>query len=417
MSAFPAPSDEGPPVVVGLVLDTSGSLRLEDLERTRALAAGLLESLPSGSEVAVFTFDDAARLVLPRTSRAEEVRAAIEHVTISGRFTALHDALYDASRYLRDAPSPRRAILLVTDGKDENSALQLEDALAVAQQTSIPVFTVGIGRVRERVLRRIAKLTAGEYLPGPEATGAVLAARLLAAPESAGTTPADGRSATAHASGAAEPHAASAGGPATPPIGARHRTAWPWLAVGVGLVLGVAAVGVLALRRRPAPPCATCGRPLAGPHAACAFCSTGASAPVDGLGEGRTRRGDEIPDTVLARMDLTEEYLEKTVTLREQPVLAVTSGPGSGMVFSLNRQSATSLGRAKLNDIVLEDVSVSSEHCRIRPEDGRYVLLDLKSTNGTFVNERRVAKHPLAEGDVIKVGETYLQFRMNQKRE
>jgi len=68
----------------------------------------------------------------------------------------------------------------------------------------------------------------------------------------------------------------------------------------------------------------------------------------------------------------------------------------------------TSLGRAKVNDIVLnEDVAVSSEHCRIRPEDGKFVLHDLKSTNGTFVNDRRVTRQPLTEGDTIQVGETY----------
>jgi pSer/pThr/pTyr-binding forkhead associated (FHA) protein len=118
----------------------------------------------------------------------------------------------------------------------------------------------------------------------------------------------------------------------------------------------------------------------------------------------------------MARMDLTEEYLEKTVTLREQPVLTITNGPGAGMVFSLNRQSPTSVGRAKANDIVLEDVSVSSQHCRIRPEDGSFVLHDLKSTNGTFVNERRVTRQALAEGDTVKLGETYMQFRLNQRR-
>ena len=65
---------------------------------------------------------------------------------------------------------------------------------------------------------------------------------------------------------------------------------------------------------------------------------------------------------------------------------------------------------------MVDDVSVSSEHCRIRPEDGRFVLHDLKSTNGTFVNERRVTRHVLAEGDVIKIGETSLQFKTGPER-
>ena len=116
-------------------------------------------------------------------------------------------------------------------------------------------------------------------------------------------------------------------------------------------------------------------------------------------------------------MNITEEYLEKTVTLRERPVLAVTHGADAGQVVPLSPEATTSMGRAKANDIVLEDVSVSSQHCRVRPEQGRFVLHDLGSTNGTFVNERRVTRHDLAEGDVIKVGETTLQFRMERRHD
>jgi pSer/pThr/pTyr-binding forkhead associated (FHA) protein len=65
---------------------------------------------------------------------------------------------------------------------------------------------------------------------------------------------------------------------------------------------------------------------------------------------------------------------------------------------------------------VLEDVSISSEHCRFRLEDGGFVMHDLKSTNGTFVNDKRVARHPLQDGDVIQVGETFLTFRREHSR-
>src|SRR6185295_19871024 len=124
-----------PPATVALALDTSGSLTRADLAQARDLAAGVLQALPPGSEVAVFSFDDASRVVQPRTADADAVKRAIDSLSTAGRYTALHDALFDASRYLRDASGARRAILLVTDGKDENSALNLEDGLKVAQET------------------------------------------------------------------------------------------------------------------------------------------------------------------------------------------------------------------------------------------------------------------------------------------
>src|SRR5688500_4440357 len=120
---------EPPPALVAVLLDSSGSLAPRELDRARQLALDVLASLPSGSEVAVFTFDDESRLVLPRTSSAQEVQRALAGVRISGRHTALHDALYDASRYLRESGVARPAILLITDGKDEQSALNLDDGL------------------------------------------------------------------------------------------------------------------------------------------------------------------------------------------------------------------------------------------------------------------------------------------------
>jgi pSer/pThr/pTyr-binding forkhead associated (FHA) protein len=75
------------------------------------------------------------------------------------------------------------------------------------------------------------------------------------------------------------------------------------------------------------------------------------------------------------------------------------------------------VGRARANDIVLEDVAVSSQHCRIRLEQGHFVLHDLKSTNGTLVNDQKVSRHTLSEGDVIRIGETSLQFRLESLRD
>ena len=115
-------------------------------------------------------------------------------------------------------------------------------------------------------------------------------------------------------------------------------------------------------------------------------------------------------------MEVPGEPIARTVLLMDKPVLAVTRGARRGEVLSLSEDSAISIGRARANDVVLDDASVSSQHCRVRPEQGRFVLYDLKATNGTMVNGRRVDRHLLEEGDVIQVGETSLQFRRERKR-
>jgi adenylate cyclase len=56
-------------------------------------------------------------------------------------------------------------------------------------------------------------------------------------------------------------------------------------------------------------------------------------------------------------------------------------------------------------------MAVSQKHCRIQAENGSFLLRDLKSTTGTFVNGLRIAEHALEDGNLISVGETTLLFR------
>jgi hypothetical protein len=384
---------EAPPAVVVLVLDTSGSLSAADVEAARQLGLGILRALPGGSQAAVIAFADESRLLLDRTSDAAAVERAIAALRPQGRRTALFDALYDASRYLREAPATRRAIVLLTDGRDTGSALSVEDGLKVAQETHIPVFCVGVGKVDERVLRRVAKLTSGDYAPISETTGGSLASRIFEA--AAIALPKEVPSPTASARAEAAPPApvAAAAAPARSPLSA-----------GLFLVLVALAgvlVAILVVRsrsKRVVPPQASRRSP-----------------------EARRDKSSEtieadVPATILSRLDLGNETVEGTVVLYEQPVLEITAGPAKGRVFPLSVASATSMGRARANDIVLDDEAVSGQHARIRPEDGRFVLHDLGSTNGTKVNDRKISRHILQDGDVIRAGDSSLRFKLNLTR-
>ena len=62
------------------------------------------------------------------------------------------------------------------------------------------------------------------------------------------------------------------------------------------------------------------------------------------------------------------------------------------------------VGRHPSCDIVLDDLSVSRRHARLRFRDGHWVLQDLQSTNGTLVNRARVVRCQLQPGDEVHVG-------------
>ena len=69
------------------------------------------------------------------------------------------------------------------------------------------------------------------------------------------------------------------------------------------------------------------------------------------------------------------------------------------------------IGRDQQNDVVLDDRRVSRKHAEIRLRLGRYTLYDLQSTNGTYVNGRRVAEKVLDDGDRISIGGLEVVFR------
>lgn len=68
------------------------------------------------------------------------------------------------------------------------------------------------------------------------------------------------------------------------------------------------------------------------------------------------------------------------------------------------------IGRKNDNVLTLDDTYVSGHHAKIYIEHGDYVLEDLSSTNGTYVNEKKIIKkESIASGDIIKIGSTVLK--------
>jgi pilus assembly protein CpaF len=66
------------------------------------------------------------------------------------------------------------------------------------------------------------------------------------------------------------------------------------------------------------------------------------------------------------------------------------------------------IGRVKGNDVLLSKGNVSKRHARLLERDGRFIVTDLKSTNGTYVNHRRITHAVIREGDRIYIGDFVL---------
>ncbi len=93
----------------------------------------------------------------------------------------------------------------------------------------------------------------------------------------------------------------------------------------------------------------------------------------------------------------------------QQPTNAALTIQETGQSIPLEQTIAT-VGRKPGNTIVLEDdLKVSRHHCAISPEDGNYIIRDVGSSNGTYLNNERLTQpQTLRDGDVIEIGNTGL---------
>lgn len=118
-------------------------------------------------------------------------------------------------------------------------------------------------------------------------------------------------------------------------------------------------------------------------------------------GAENTQAGDAIERTLVDRPKVQERTL--------LGLLWVKAGRFPGKVFPL--EDGAVLGRT-MGDILLQDPRVSNPHAKVTLEDGRFVLWDFGSANGTWVNGRQIREAtPLAENDEIRMGETVLVLK------
>jgi pSer/pThr/pTyr-binding forkhead associated (FHA) protein len=127
-----------------------------------------------------------------------------------------------------------------------------------------------------------------------------------------------------------------------------------------------------------------------------------------------TTGGDDTTITfapVEATGDVAEEELTVTLgDLREKSAMVVVKrGPNAGSKFTLD-QDVTRAGRHPDSDIFLDDITVSRRHAEIVRGPTSYVVRDVGSLNGTYLNRERIDEARLTNGDELQIGKFKLVF-------
>jgi VWFA-related protein len=135
-------SQQDAPVSVGIVFDTSRSMTGKFANARRAVAEFLHNSNPE-DEFFLVDFDSHVQVESPFTSNPDEIERRMATHASQGR-TALLDAVYLAIDYMRKASHQRKALLVISDGGDNDSRFTMTDLRRRMREADITVYAMGI---------------------------------------------------------------------------------------------------------------------------------------------------------------------------------------------------------------------------------------------------------------------------------
>jgi VWFA-related protein len=171
------------PTDLVLLVDNSQSMSRR-MDFVRLASERLGSTLRTGDTVVVAPFNAHVGTITGPTADRSTISEAIAAMR-SGGGTALFDSILEAVRLLQNSAN-RRAIVLVTDGYDENSKATIDDVLEAVERSQATVYVVGVGGVAgislkgEQMLRRIAQRSGGGVFFPPRETEIVSAAQAIA---------------------------------------------------------------------------------------------------------------------------------------------------------------------------------------------------------------------------------------------
>jgi pSer/pThr/pTyr-binding forkhead associated (FHA) protein len=158
--------------------------------------------------------------------------------------------------------------------------------------------------------------------------------------------------------------------------------------------------------------CAQCGHQNAEGSRFCTRCGA-ALTPAGAATPAAEDQTTTISLSGLDTADETSDALSAEELLESLPVgnalLVVQRGPNAGSRFLLDKD-LTTVGRHPDSDIFLDDVTVSRRHAEFSREGDRFVVRDVGSLNGTYLNRERIETATVGSGDEVQVGKFRLLF-------
>ena len=130
------------PVSLGIVFDASGSMRNKIDKSFKAVEQFLKTSLP-GDEFFLVQFADVASVLIPFARDPDVITSNLGMIRPQG-WTAMYDAIYLAANQMRHARNPRKVLLILSDGSDNNSRYSDGEVINLLREADVQLFAIGL---------------------------------------------------------------------------------------------------------------------------------------------------------------------------------------------------------------------------------------------------------------------------------
>ncbi len=509
-------------ISIVMVIDISGSMEGKPIEEAIRAANALLDQLTPQDRAAIIAFADEVISLDPSdleegkelgfTTDKNAIRNVVNFLnTKIGWDTPLYDAIYKGVKMAETEPVGKRAVVVMTDGRDERDNAQgvpvkdagslstPDDPINEANRYNIPIFSVGLegvgGKIDTRYLQRLSERTGGLYQQAPqpeeltplfenvvnqlktqyalayesrlvqddnyhslmvrvtlpqgqdfdETKFQILRAQAAASPPESGgvdavqvqdeNTPTQPPQGEAVALEPSDQDTLPASEPSTQGIIDTMKDAIedrPYLAVLIGagillLIILLIALLVVVLRGRASEeaeyPAIDFTDTYAPPPPAWTPDVTDPGLPFTETElEGRTEVAPgawpeagaaAAPFAPLPSAEPAEEFPAAggTRIIERGPKHLAMLVDRSRPDRRYDLKGTTNIGRAQDNQVVLDDATVSRHHAWIKSEGEEFMIFDIGSANGTFVNDEQIEEPRLLKhGDVIRFGDAELVF-------
>ncbi|MDT4896255.1 MAG: Ca-activated chloride channel [Acidobacteriota bacterium] len=136
-------SDDDAPVSVGVIFDVSGSMSSDKIRKAREALSRFIQTSHDSDEYFLIAFNSRAQLLLDKTRDGDAVLNKLTFIQTHSN-TALYDACYLGVEKVTRGTHPKRALLLISDGQDNNSRYTFSEVRRLLKESDVVLYSVGI---------------------------------------------------------------------------------------------------------------------------------------------------------------------------------------------------------------------------------------------------------------------------------